>query len=470
MRLSLVGALIAVAIPACASVTRQRENDLDSVRTLVHERAGLELCGAAETGGAIAPETLELLEADLTEDSAVKIAVLNNREVRASLAQLCVSSSELVQAGLLRNPVLSANAKLFDAGTEIEVGVLQSFLDVFFLSARKRVAESEVEATQAQIAREIVRLAYDVRRAFVRVHAAQRLLEVEREVLRAAQASFDLMGELHRAGNVTDPRLTAEEIALARAKLGAARAESALIDAREPLNVLLGLWGDAVTWTLAGKLAEDPTAGLDFEHVESRAIAASLELAESRAHATAEARRAGIVSWETAFSTGDVGLAAKRELGSSEWGVGPAVALSVPVFDAGGAQRSAAKARLEETLAHHVALAVEIRSAARRLRERSLALSEQTAFIRTEQMPIAARFVRETLRNYNAMQIGVFDVLVVKEQEITAQRSYLETLRDALLARLDLEELLAGSFNQPRLTAEPSAGREATMASTAGGH
>ncbi|MFN0241378.1 MAG: TolC family protein [Planctomycetota bacterium] len=424
----------------------------------------------SETGGAIVPEALELLKRELTEDDAVKIAILNNREVSAALARLGVSSSELVQAGLLRNPVFSASATLFDSGTEIEASVMQPFLDLFFLSARKRVAEAELEANRAQIANEIIRLAYDARRAFVRVHAAVRLLQVERDVLRAAQASFDLMSQLHRAGNVTDPRLTTEEIALARAKLGVAQAESALLEAREPLNVLLGLWGDSVTWTLAGTLTEDPGASLDVEQVETRAIAASLDLAESRAHTTAEARRAGFTSWEAAFSTGDVGLAAKREVDGGDWGLGPALAVSVPLFDTGAAARAGAHARVQASLAHHVALAVEIRSAARRLRARALSLGEQAAFIRTEELPTASRLVRETLRNYNAMQIGVFDVLVVKEQEIAAQRSHVETLRDAVLARLDLDELLAGSFNQERVGAEPRARRNATMALPAGGH
>jgi cobalt-zinc-cadmium efflux system outer membrane protein len=293
---------------------------------------------------------------------------------------------------------------------------------------------------------------YDVRRAFVGVRAAERLLAVEREVLRAAQASVDLMGELHRAGNVTDPELTSEELGLARAKLAVARAEAGLVDAREPLNELLGLWGDAVNWTVDGALPEDPTAGLDLEHVESRAIQSSLMLAGVRSDASAEARRLGLVGWEAILDPGEVGLVAKREVDGGDWGLGPALGFNLPLFDSGGARRAAVTAALEASLADHVAGAVRVRSAARRLRERSAALADQVRFIRAEELPKSKRLVRETLRNY----IGAFGVFVARQQEIESMQNYVETLREAWTARIDLEELLAGSYRESRVETEAS--------------
>lgn len=459
-----------VIATGCSSVGTRREKDRSDLRHLVHERLNLELDTPEHDDGSIPAEVSALLQGPLTEDAAVKIAILNNRTVRAELARLGVASAELVQAGLLSNPVLSANAKFFDGGTEIEVGIVESFLDIFFVSARKRVQESELEATKARVAREIVGLVYGVRRAFVHVRAAQRLVNVEREILRAAQASVDLMGELHRAGNVTDPQLTAEQVALTGAKLAVAQAEAGSRDAREPLNVLLGLWGESTTWSIEGTLEDDVTRSFDLDRVETRAITASLDIAELRAKATAHARRAGIIRWEAALAPAEVGVVAKREVGSSEWGLGPELGFSLPVFDSGSPRSAAVLAEIEQSLAELVVLGVEVRSAARRLRERLIALSDQASFIRAEQLPKANQLVRETLRNYNAMQIGAFDVLVAKQQEIDAARSYVETLRDAWIARLDLEELLAGSLNEERIAAQPSASGHARTPSKQGGH
>jgi cobalt-zinc-cadmium efflux system outer membrane protein len=435
----------------CTSVEARRERDTQAVGSLFHDRTGLDLGPRAPDGGQIEPTVRELLRHPLTEEAALKIAILNNRAVRAALANLGVASADLLQAGLLSNPVFAANAKFFSSGTEIELGIVESFFDIFFLSARKRVAESQFEATKYRIVGELVRLTHDVRRGLVDMRAAERLLDVEREVLRAAQASVDLMTELHRAGNVTDPQLTAEELALARAKLAVARAEVASVEERESLNTLLGLWGETVSWTIDGELLDDPSAKLDLDRIETRAIAASLNLAEIRARATAQARLAGIVGWEAVLAPGEVGIAAKREADSSEWGVGPALGFGLPVFDTGAPRRAAAGAMLEELLANHISLAVEVRSAARRFRERAISLRDQARFIREDELPKAKRLVRETLRNYNAMQVGAFDVLLAKQQEIEAAQRYVETLRDAWVARLDLEELLAGSLNTERI-------------------
>lgn len=461
--------LLALAA-GCTSVATRRAHDRAELDETIQQRLHVALVMPELDDGSIAPEARELLQAPLTEDSAVKIAILNNRSIRAELARLGVASADLVQAGLLANPIVSANAKFFAGGTEIELGLVESCFDVFFVAARKRVQESQLAATRAHVARELVGIVHDVRRAFVRVRAAQRLVEVELEIQRAAEASAELMAELHRAGNVTDPQRTAEELALSRAKLAVVRARSELAEAREPLDVLLGLGSDDGSWTVDGTIPDDVASGLDLERLESRAITASLDLAELRAQATAEARRAGIVGWEAVLAPGDVGIVAKEEVGGSDWGLGPALGFSLPVFDAGGTRRAAVESRLEQWRALHVARSVEVRSAARRLRERFSALLEQSRVVHAELLPQSSRFVRETLRNYNAMQIGVFEVLAAKQQEIDAAREGVELLRDAWLARRDLEELLAGRLDVEDNAPEPSAREHSNVSLQPGGH
>jgi len=73
--------------------------------------------------------------------------------------------------------------------------------------------------------------------------------------------------------------------------------------------------------------------------------------------------------------------------------------------------------------------------------------------VRAVELPLHDRLVRETIQNYNAMQIGVFRVLSARAHELDAQRAAVEAARDARLARLDLQELLAGSLARERLDA-----------------
>src|SRR5882672_9879258 len=54
------------------------------------------------------------LEQELTADSAVQIALLNNRSLRGTLEEIGLSRADLLQAGLLRNPEFAASFRFPD--------------------------------------------------------------------------------------------------------------------------------------------------------------------------------------------------------------------------------------------------------------------------------------------------------------------------------------------------------------------
>lgn len=460
---SRFGLLAVVSIATgCASVREEMAEDRTQMQQTLRSRLGVapEIPLIREDYGALAPEVCPLLCDGLTEEEAIKVVFLNNRGIWAEMEELGIARSELVQAGLLTNPVFNANAKFFNSGTEIEIGIAQSFLDLFYRPLRKRVAEAEFAAAQAAVASRVIGVVYEVRRIFVTLRAAQQVSEMRQQVMQAARASFELMRDLHKAGNVTDPQLTIEEAALSRAKLHLAAAEVAVYEAKESLNSLLGLWGEEIPWQVEGRMEEDAGAGIAWEGLESKAVAASLDLAHNRAHAEAAAQRAGLSSWEGWMSGWELGVVAKHEAADDEWGVGPSLSLPLPLFSQGQAHVAGAQARLRQVLYRHVELAVQLRSTARTFRERLIALRSRVNYLRKAYLPLQARLVHETLQNYNAMQIGAFDVLLARQQQIDAGREYIETLRDAWLARLDLEELLAGRLNPSRLASSPSAPSE----------
>lgn len=436
-----------VLLLGCAHVEHAAA-DAQSVREALASRLGAEpsIASAAELDPAIDATTQELLQSPLSEDTAVRIALLENRDVRATLARFCIARADLVQAGLLRNPVFDANAKFFfDGGTEVELGLAQSFLDLFYRPLRERIAEAEFAAARVMVTHEIVHLVFNVRRAFVQVRAAQQLVVLQGRSLATAISAHELMRQLHGAGNVTDVALAAERLSESRARLDLAAAEQTARDASEPLQELLGLWGPHTQWTVVAAPEQDPLADLDLTHLETRCVAASLDLQEQRAHIDALAQRAGLESWRGWLPEATAGVTAKREAGNG-WGLGPAVMFELPLFDRGQSREDRVASALRAGLHHHVQLAVEIRSAARRLRNSLTALGNRLRFLRDIHLPMREDFVRKTLQHYNAMQIGAFDVMRARQQQLVDERELLTTLRDAQLARLDLQELLAGSM------------------------
>ncbi len=59
-------------------------------------------------------------------------------------------------------------------------------------------------------------------------------------------------------------------------------------------------------------------------------------------------------------------------------------------------------------------------------------------------MPLKQTVLDESQLQYNAMLIGAFQLLQAKRDQIETAAAYIEQLRDYWVARLDVEQLLAG--------------------------
>jgi len=435
-----VAALVLLA--SCASVRERADADRRSVAADVQLR----------TGESATPEDLAaaraLLDQPIDIDGAVRIALALDPGIRERFAELGVASAERIQAGRIRNPMLQASAAFFDGDTQIELGVTQWLLDLITRSARNDAAQARLDAARAEATRGLVHSIYEVRRAWVDAFLAQREVEMLEEVNAAEQAADELSEALHAAGNLTDPKRTASETSVARSRLDLIEAQERLSSARERLAMRLGLPDGLGERRLIGELDTTALGNLDAltpdgEAFERRAVEASLELLESRSQVAGRARAAGVAGWNSLLANASIGVVARRENG--EDALGPSVTLPLPVFDVGSGAKYEAAQALEAALARHDARVIEIRSAARRLRARWVLASQRARTANDELLPLSRRLVTEVLREFNAMQIGVFDVLEARRVEFSASRAALESLRDAWSARIDLEELLAGS-------------------------
>jgi len=432
------------ALAACR--TTDPANDDATLRSHVQERTGTALTAPPASLAGLDDETVAMLRAPIDAETAVRIALRNNRRVQATFERLGIARADLLQASRLRNPVFDGDARfLLDGGTEIELGLAAPFVDLLQRPLRERLAAHEFAAARAMLAAELVQLVFAVRRAVVHAQAAEQLLDLRRQAVVAAGSAHELAVALHAAGNFTDQQLAMERVGESRARLDLAAAELAASEAHEPLQRLLGLWGAGAEWTLAGPLPADPLQGQDLAHAENRAIAASLAIAAHRARLDALAQKARLRSWQQWLPDGEFGASALREPGG-DWGLGPHVALELPLFDDGAPARDRAAHALTAGLLEYTQLAVEIRSAARTLRSRAAVLADAARFQRETHLPHREAVVRTTLQTYNAMQIGAFDVLLARRRQLDDEREHVTTLRDAHLARLDLQELLAGSL------------------------
>lgn len=437
----------------CGSVARQIEADVAAAQDDVHRRSGADL-GVEAREAFVASRWKD----GLAEEDCAEVALALHPAWTRRLAELSIASAELVEVGRLRNPILGASAKFFDDGTEFELSLVQPWIDLWTRPARRAQARAALDAAAAESVLEGLRIAFDAKRAHAEAIATQAVLALEEQRAELERRADELNERLHSVGNLDARDRARSRERVASAELERLRAAADAGEALARLDQALGRAADAGALTLV----DGPSAAMGAEpealtEVIARARAASLELAMARARV--EQRRAALdgVAARSALGDASLGVTGQRT-SDSDVGVGPALELGLPLFDAGGAPKARSEAQLAEARESLVEREHALAFAVRRALERGRDARAILASLESVSLPALAESVTQELRHFNAMQIDAFAVLRTRAEELHAQRAAVEARRDASLARIDLEELLAGGSTP---LASPSPGPDA---------
>ena len=440
-----------LAVAGCASVSPKQS--FDDVSKLVQDRGGAVLHWDQGTPAddQVRAQVNQIVRGTLNADSAVEVALLRNQGLVATYEELGIAQADLVQAGLLRNPSFGARVRFpIGAGsTATEFSIAQDFLDLFTLPLRKRVAAAQLDATKARVGGAVLGLTTQVRTAIVTLQTAQATVAVRRLVLEAQAAAAELRRRQRAAGNIGELDAIQEEAFYQQGKLELARGEAQVIEDRERVNRLLGLWGEeGVSWKVADAMPDLPQKDPPLEHVEALAIERRLDLAAARSEAHALEEAASLSGVTRVFPALQVGVSTERDPEGTRV-TGPQVSVELPIFDQGQARAGRLVAQLRQARARQAELAVNIRSEVRALRNRLVSARGVTEHYRTVLLPLRERIVKESQLRYNAMLLGVFQLLAARREEIDTYRDYLEAVRDYWTARAELERAAGGSLVSP---------------------
>lgn len=435
--------LLFFGLTGCASVDLTA--GFPEVGAAVEERYAMKI--AWNRGTELDQEATEklraLLQRKLTADDALQIAMLNNRDLQAMYTDLGVAQADLVQAGLFRNPILDA-AVLFPLSgirPDLQLSVVLSFLDALYVPLRKRVAAARFEEAKLRVTGSVLDFALQARTAFYEHQANEQMLELRRSIVQALSASFEVSQRLHEAGNIADLDLARDRALMEASKLALRSAEVAARQSREQLNGLMGVWGEDTKWEIDGRLPEIPAQPLAVNGIERTALARSIDLSNARQRIIAAGQQLGYDRATALVPVLALGPAAEREEG---WKVGPVLSVPLPLFDQGQARLGRAVSELRRARQEYYALAVRIRSTARAVQERMRGARDRALYYRDILLPLRERIVNETQLQYNAMQIGIFQLLRDREQQIETAAAYVEALREYWVARAELEQISSG--------------------------
>lgn len=479
MRQHLVAIILVLVLGGCAGM--QRGMGFDEVSQQVQQRKSMRVAWNTGTPEDAQAEKAvhDLLQDELTADAAVQIALLSNRQLQALYEELDIAQADFVQAGLLKNPIFDANVRFATSGsgTGIDLGIAQDFVSLIYMPLRKGRAATAFEAAKLRVIAAVLDFASETQTAYYEAQAAEQLVEMRRSVVDATAASLELAQRLRDAGNIRELDLANERALHEESRLRLAAAQAIVISRREQLNELMGLWGEDTTWRMAARLPGIPEDAIDADNLEHRAVESSLDLGIARREIEIAARELGIAKpfgnagggW---LDDAEVGAVAERELegGEGGWSVGPSLALSIPIFDQGQAAIASAQARLRQASQRYYATAVQIRARVRATYAATIEARDRARHYERVLLPLRQTIVDETQLQYNAMQVGGFQLLQAKRDQIETGAQYIESLRDYWLARARLEQILAGRMVTVERPGMPEMTIDSPMRERNGGH
>ena len=391
----------------------------------------------------------------ISADTAVQVALLNNRGLQAGYARLGVSSAEVWQSIMQPNPVASVGA--FGIGAEglgayraLESMIAFNLLSAFTQPDKTRLAELRFSQAQLSAVEETLRVAVNTRRAWVEAVAGFEAAGLMREAQATADAGSELAARLGDTGFLNKAEQAREHAFLAELSGQRARAKLDAELAKEALTRQLGLWGAEVDYYVPNRLPRLPGHIHDKSGIEALALKNRVDLVIARLELQALAQSRKMTN-ATRFVT-DLellaGLEKERENdgGGIESETTPQLELefAIPIFDSGKARMK--KAEAEYMIAAHqlAERAVNIRSEARSAHAAYAGSYRIARHYRDAVLPLRRTIEEESLLSYNGMITNTFELLADTRARLNAGLMEANARRDFWLADANMLAAIHG--------------------------
>lgn len=444
LRIAVFGAA-ALLLSACASYAP------DGGMSVTADIAGGALHKAVavlrteDDAAAARAKVAQLLKRPLTADSAMQIALFNNRGLQAAYNELGIAEAVRVQQSLPPNPAMSISRVSGSAETEIDRQIVGNILALATLPARSEIAAERFRQAQFAAALETLRVAAETRRAFYRAVASQQLAALLAQANSAAATTAQLAKRLGETGAMNKLDQAREQAFHAELTAQLARARQQASGERERLIRLLGLWGDDLAFKLPGTLPALPKHALALPAAEQEAVSRRVDLRIARIELETLAKSYGLTKATRFVNVLEAGYADKITRNSDIVRQrGFTVSLEVPLFDFGEARLREAEQTYMQAVNRLAQKAIDARSQARDAYRNYRASYDIASHYQREVLPLRKVISDELMLRYGAMQVDVFALLTEARQKIAANAAAVEALRDFWLASTDLSAALVG--------------------------
>jgi len=388
-----------------------------------------------------------LLGRTLTVDTAVQIALLNNRGLQAAYNELALAEADLVRDSLPPNPKFSISRVAGDGAYEIVHQIVGDILALATLPFRSEIARQRFQEAQLRAAEDTLRLAAEVRRAYFRAVAANELVGLLMEFKSTGEATAQLSLKLGQSGAMNKLDQAREQVFYAETTAELATLRQEATSSRELLARLLGLWDGNLGFRLPQKLPALPRAPLSQPRIEVDAVEHRLDLQIDRIELAALAKSLNLTEASRFVTLLDVaGIDRKtKDPESAPFRVqGFDLQFQIPIFDGGEVRVRQAAETYNQAFNLLTEKAVNVRSEARDAFRVYRSTYDIARHYQREVLPLRKIISDELQLRYGSMQVDVFALLTEARQRLVAFRAAKEATRDFWLAQSELQTVVYG--------------------------
>lgn len=391
----------------------------------------------------------------ISADTAVQVALLNNKGLQASYANVGLSAAEAWQQSTPENPIVSIGilgigAPELGAYRAIEGLIRANILDATTRNQRRAIADVNFRQAQLEAVNDTLALANQTRQAWVKAVSAFETVSYLKRAKATSDAGSELArrlgetGALNRAGQAREQAFNAELAGqLARARLDATMA-------KEELTRLMGLWGGEVDYFVPDALPALPKSIGRVTGVEAKALRNRVDLRVAKLGLEAQAKAFGLTDQTRIVSdleiVGGFELEREAEDGETESETTPQVEIefAIPIYDTGKARMRTAELMYLQSANVLAEKAVNVRSEARSAEAAYHASYKIARHYRDVLVPLRTTVEEEGLLSYNGMITNTFELLTDVREKLGALLEAANAKRDFYIAQANVTAAIYG--------------------------
>ncbi|GJL66918.1 MAG: copper tolerance protein [Nitrospirales bacterium] len=388
------------------------------------------------------------LKGGVTREEAIRISLLNNPTLQATLESLGIARADVVQAGLYTNPEL---ATLFrfpirgTTGTNTEWDLLFRISDLWNVPLRRRVAEVDALRMTQLVIQEVLQTTADARNAFDDVLLQEAMYQFMTHNVELFQTTVEELQVRFHAGLVNDLDIYLAENVLFDGQVELARIQSQRITARTRLRETLGL--DPLTNSpieIQGNLEQLPLRTLSPEQGWELAKHHRVDLQLNHLQIEQTQR---ILALQKSRIFGDVGLGGNytREFDHLR-STGPLLVLQIPIFNQNQGGIARAEFQIRQAQQQLEATELEAKQEIQSLLAELTFHETHVQLFRDKMLVAQHNALSYVERFYATMQLNSIFLIEARRRILDTQRGYFQALRAYRQTESNLQVALGGKF------------------------